>query len=70
MEILGITLFGYAIPLWLVFLIVIIAVLLIWKIIKFAIKILIIVIVFLLIFFGLDLLGFFNAIQNLIASIA
>ncbi|PNX47091.1 MAG: hypothetical protein BV457_06380 [Thermoplasmata archaeon M9B1D] len=70
MEILGITLFGYAIPLWLVFLIVIIAVLLIWKIIKFAIKILIIVIVFLVIFFGLDLLGFFDAIQNLIAGIA
>jgi hypothetical protein len=70
MEILGITLFGYAIPLWLVFLIVIIAVLLIWKIIKFAIKILIIVIVFLVIFFGLDLLGFFDVIQNLIAGIA
>jgi hypothetical protein len=72
MEILGLTLFGYAItaiPLWLVFLIVIIVVLLIWKIIKFAIKILIIVIVFLVIFFGLDLLGFFDAIQNLIAGI-
>ena len=70
MEILGINLFGYVIPLWLVFLILLIAVLLIWKIIKFAIKILIIAVVFLVIFFGLDLLGFFDAIQNLIAGIA
>jgi hypothetical protein len=69
MGILGITLLGYGIPLWLVFLIVVIAVLLIWKLIKFAIKILIIIVIFFVILFGLDLLGFFDAIQNLIAGI-
>lgn len=69
MEILGITLFGYVMPLWLVFLILIIVVLFIWKIIKFAIKILIIIVIFFVILFGLDLLGFFDAIQNLIAGI-
>ena len=68
MEILGITLFGYVIPLWLVFLIVIIAVLLIWKLIKFAIKILLIIVVFFVILFGLDFLGFFDAIQKIIAG--
>ena len=69
MEILGLNLFGYVIPLWLVFLILMIAVLLIWKLIKFAIKILIIIVIFFVILFGLDLLGFFDAIQNLIAGI-
>jgi hypothetical protein len=68
METLGIILFGYTIPLWLVFLIIIIAVLLIWKLIKFAIKILLIVVVFLVILFGLDLLGFFDYIQGVIAG--
>jgi hypothetical protein len=68
MEILGVTLFGYYIPLWLVFLIVIIAVLLIWKLIKFALKILLIIVVFFVILFGLDLLGFFDAIQGVIGG--
>jgi hypothetical protein len=64
MDVLGITL-----PLWALFLIAIIAILIIWKLIKFAIKILLIIIVFFVILFGLDFLGVFDTISNLISSL-
>jgi len=69
MDWVGIILFGTEIPLWALFLILIIAVLIVWKLIKFAIKILLVVIVFFVILFGLDLLGVFEYIQNLIAGV-
>lgn len=69
MDILGLTILGADIPLWAVFLILIIVVLIVWKFIKFAIKILIILVVFFIILFGLDALGVFNTIQNAFAGI-
>jgi len=53
-------LFGFNLPLWVVFAGGIILVYVAWKIIKFAVKILLILIVFLGILFGLDLIGFFS----------
>jgi len=61
-------LFGFDLPLWVVFGGGIILVFLAWKIIKFAVKILLILIVFLGILFGLDLIGFFLPIQNILSS--
>ncbi|RLF36033.1 MAG: hypothetical protein DRM99_03555 [Thermoplasmata archaeon] len=56
------------IPRWVLFLIGVIAVVVIWKLIKFAIKIALIIIVFLLILFGLDALGVFDKIQGLLSG--
>ncbi len=64
MEILGLQ-----IPLSVLFLIGIIVVVLLWKIIKFAIKILLLVVVFFLILFGLDVVGVFDYMQNLFSSL-
>lgn len=60
--------FGFNLPLWAVFAGGIVLVYIAWKVIKFAVKILLILIVFLGILFGLDLIGFFGYIQNLISS--
>ena len=68
MDLIGIILFGQEFPLWAVFLIAIIGILVLWKFIKFAIKLLLIVVVFLVILVGLDVLGFFNYIQEIIAG--
>lgn len=65
----GIELFGINIPLWAIFLIGIIVVIVAWKLIKFAIKILLIAVVIFLIFIGLDFLNFFNWIQNLLGVV-
>ena len=62
--------FGFNLPLWLVFLIAIVIAFISWKIIKFAIKILIIIVIFLLILFALDFLNFFDIIQELIVNIS
>jgi len=62
-------LFGIEIPLWALFLIGIIAVVVVWKLIKFAIKILLVIVVFLVILFGLDFLGVFEYIQGLLSTI-
>ena len=51
-------------PLWVILLIGLVIVLIAWKFIKFAIKILLILIVAFLILFGLDFLGVFNFIQE------
>jgi hypothetical protein len=61
--------FGVVVPLWAVFLILIIAIIVAWKLIKFALKVLIVVIVFFLILFGLDLLGVFDLIQKALAGV-
>ena len=68
MDLLAITLFDVTIPLWLFFLIFIVATLILWKLIKFAIKLLIAAVVFFIILFGLDILGVFDIIQGLIAG--
>jgi hypothetical protein len=62
-------LFGFQIPLSVLFIIGIIAVIILWKVIKFAIKILLLVVVFFLVLFGLDMIGVFEHIQNLFSSL-
>jgi len=60
-------LFGFSIPLWAFFLIIIVIIFLAWKLIKFAIKVLIIIIVFFVILIGLDFVGVFDWISEIIA---
>jgi len=62
----GIEVFNITFPLWAIFLIAVIAIIIIWKLIKFAIKILLILIVFFIILIGLDYLNVFGWIQSLI----
>ena len=61
--------FGFTLPLWAVFLGGLIVVVVAWKFIKFAIKILLILIIFFAILIGLDFLGVFNFIQSLLSNI-
>ena len=60
---------GFSIPLWAVFLIVILFVIIAWKLIKFALKFLLILVVIFLILIGLDMFQVFDRIQSLIATI-
>ncbi len=69
MILIGITLFGFEFPLWLIFLLLIIGVILVWKLIKFTVKFLLIIIVFFLILFGLDFFGVFEFLQNLLIGL-
>ena len=62
--------FGFALPLWAVFLGGIIIVVVAWKLIKFALKVLLVLVVFFGILIGLDVLGVFNFIQGLLSNIA
>jgi hypothetical protein len=55
-----------SLPLWVILLIGIVIVLIAWKFIKFAIKILLILIVAFLILLGLDFLEVFDFIQNIL----
>jgi hypothetical protein len=64
MEILGFTL-----PLWAIFLVGILLVLVAWKLIKFAIKIVLVLVVLFIILMGLDYFGIFDAIQGLVSTI-
>jgi hypothetical protein len=57
--------FGITIPLWAVFLGIIILVILAWKIIKFALKVLIIFLVGMGVLIGLDFIGLFSWLQTL-----
>ena len=57
--------FGITIPLWAVFLGVIILIILAWKIIKFALKVLIIFLLGMGVLIGLDFIGLFSWIQTL-----
>ena len=61
-------LFGFAIPLWAVLIGIILIVIVAWKLIKFAIKLLIILVVFFVILIGLDVLGIFDRIQGILSS--
>ena len=65
----GIEIFGVELPLWAIFLIGIIVVIVAWKLIKFALKILLIAIVFFVILLALDFFNVFNWIQNLFSGI-
>jgi len=62
--------FGFALPLWAVFLGGIIIVVVAWKLIKFALKVLLVLVVFFAILIGLDVLNVFNIIQDLLSNIA
>ena len=62
--------FGVVVPLWAFFIIAIIAVIVVWKLIKFALKILIVAVVFFLILFGLDFFRVFDWIQQALAGVA
>ena len=62
--------FGFTLPLWAVFLGGIVIVVVAWKLIKFALKILLVLVVFFAILVGLDVLGVFNLIQSLLSNIA
>lgn len=65
----GLEIFDIALPLWAFFLIGIIAIIIVWKLIKFAIKILLIIVVFFVILIGLDYFDVFGLIQNLFSGI-
>lgn len=57
------------IPLWAILIIIVLIVVVAWKLIKFAIKILIVVVVFFAILIGLDVIGVFTWInENIISS--
>ena len=53
-------LFGYAIPLWALFIGILIIAIIAWKLIKFAIKVLLVLVVFFIILIGLDVVGLFS----------
>ena len=61
--------FGIDVPLWILFLIGILAVVVVWKLLKFALKIALIIIVFFVILFGLDYFNVFDSIQNIISIV-
>jgi len=62
-------LFGIVIPLWAVFIGIILIAVVAWKLIKFAIKVLIAVVIFFVILIGLDVIGVFTWInENIISS--
>ena len=56
------------IPLWAILIVIILIVVVAWKLIKFAIKILIVVVVFFVILIGLDVIGVFAWINENIMS--
>lgn len=61
--------FGFFIPLWAIFLIAIIIIVVAWKVIKFALKIFIILVIIFLILMGLDALQVFDRITDLFSII-
>ncbi len=61
--------FGMMIPLWAIFLIGIIVVVVAWKLIKFALKALLVIVVFFVILMGLDFFNVFGWFQGLLAGI-
>ena len=56
------------IPLWMILIGVVLVVIIFWKLIKFALKVLIALVVFFIILIGLDLLGVFSWINENILS--
>jgi len=65
----GLEMWGITLPLWAFFLVGIIAIVIVWKLIKFAIKILLVIVVFFVILIGLDYFDVFGWIQNLFSGI-
>lgn len=65
----GIELFGVNLPLWAIFLTGIIVVIVAWKFIKFAIKVLLLAVVIFVVLMGFDVLNVFESIQNLFQGI-
>lgn len=59
---------GFQIPLWLVFLGGLLIVVVAWKLIKFAIKLLVVLLIFFGLLIGLDMIGVFGKIQELIST--
>ena len=59
---------GLQIPLWALFAIGLVIVFVAWKIIKFAIKLFVILIVAFFLLIGLDIVGVFDFIQNLLST--
>ena len=60
--------FGFSIPLWLVILLIIGAILVGWKIVKFALKILLIIILLLLGIAALDYFNFLNIFIKIVSN--
>jgi hypothetical protein len=65
----GFQLLGFELPLWALFLIGIIVVMVAWKFIKFAIKLMMVVIVFFIILMVIDYFNIISGIQNLLLSV-
>ena len=65
----GFEVLGFELPLWALFLIGIIVVMVAWKFIKFALKIMMIVIVFFIILMVIDYFNIISGIQNLLLSV-
>ena len=65
----GLELLGFTLPLWAFLIIGLIAVIIIWKLIKFAIKIFLVVVVFFIILIGIDILNVTGFIENLFSGI-
>ena len=64
--IVGIPILGYEIPIWALLLIGILGVLVLWKFIKFALKIALVVVVFFIILMAIDYFNVISWFQNLI----
>ncbi len=60
--------FGVVVPLWALFIGLILVAIVVWKLMKFAIKILIVVVVFFALMIGLDVIGVFDTIGGLLSS--
>ena len=65
----GLELFGFTLPLWAFLIIGLIAIVIIWKLIKFAIKIFLVIVVFFVILIGIDILNIPSIIENLFSGI-
>ena len=61
--------FGVIVPLWALFIGLILVAIVVWKLIKFAIKLLIVVVVFFAILIGLDVIGVFDMISGPLSSL-
>jgi hypothetical protein len=65
----GIELFGVNLPLWAIFLTGIVVVIVAWKFIKFAIKVLLLAVVVFVVLMGLDVMNVFGTIQDLFSGV-
>ena len=65
----GIELFGVNLPLWAIFLTGVVVVIVAWKFIKFAIKVLLLAVVIFVVLMGLDVMNVFGTIQDLFSGV-